>query len=273
VAVAVVNDVLTHYEHMPARHGTQRSAPTVVCVHGLGYDSLASFYLTLAAPLAEAGVDVLTYDLRGHGRSHRPATGYRLGDFVDDLVSLLDLTVGPEPVHLVGNSFGGTIAFSMAARYPQRVRSIVAIESEPATGIWSAKMGRTFRNTVDAMSDEANLAWIAETFGNHYARLTKAAAAMIRSTTIVEQVAAGPLLDEHALASIRCPVLAILGGEGFQSDDLGALGAMLPDCRTEVIDGQNHSVLVERHPLVRKLLLGWLAEHDPIGLLADGTPP
>jgi len=31
--------------------------------------------------------------------------------------------------------------------------------------------------------------------------------------------------------------------------------------RTEVIDGQNHSVLVERHLLVRKLLLSWLAEH------------
>jgi pimeloyl-ACP methyl ester carboxylesterase len=273
VAVAIVNDVLTHYEHMPALHGTGRSAPKVVCVHGLGYDSLASFYLTLAAPLAAAGVDVLTYDLRGHGRSQRPATGYRLGDFVDDLVALLDMIVGTAPVHLVGNSFGGTIAFSLAARYPERVRSIVSIESEPATAVWSAKMGRTFRNTVNEMSDEANLEWITETFGSHYARLTRAAVAMIRSTTIVEQVAHGPLLDEQGLSSIRCPVLAILGGEGFQSDDLGAVEAMLPDCRTEVIDGQNHSVLVERHQLVRKLLLGWLAEHDPVGLLADGVQP
>jgi pimeloyl-ACP methyl ester carboxylesterase len=273
MAVAIVNDVLTHYEHMPARPSTGRTAPKVVCVHGLGYDSLASFYLTLAAPLAEAGVDVLTYDLRGHGRSQRPATGYRLGDFVDDLRSLLDMMVGTEPVHLVGNSFGGTIAFSLAVRYPERVRSIVSIESEPATEVWSAKMGRTFRNTVDAMSDEANLAWITETFGSHYARLTRAAAAVIRSTTIVEEVADGPLLDEQALLSIRCPVLAILGGEGFQCDDLGAVEAMLPDCRTEVIDGQNHSVLVERHQLVRKLLLGWLAEHDPVGLLADGARP
>lgn len=273
MAVAVINEVLTHYEQMPARPSPGRSAPTVVCIHGLGYDSLASFYLTLAAPLAEAGVDVLTYDLRGHGRSQRPATGYRLGDFVDDLVSLLDMTVGSAPVHLVGNSFGGTIAFSLAAQYPERVRTIVSIESEPATAIWSAKMGRTFRNTVEAMSDEANLDWITETFGSHYARLTRAAAVMIRSTTIVEQVADGPLLDEQGLSSIRCPVLAVLGGEGFQSDDLGAVAAMLPDCRTEVIDGQNHSVLVERHQLVRKLLLDWLAEHDPVGLLAEGVQP
>lgn len=273
MALAIVNDVLTHYEYLPAQHETGRPAPKVVCVHGLGYDSLASFYLTLAAPLAEAGADVLTYDLRGHGRSQRPATGYRLGDFVDDLVALLDLMVGDAPVHLVGNSFGGTIAFSLAARYPQRVRSIVSIESEPATTIWSAKMGRTFRNTVDAMSDEANLEWITETFGSHYARLTRAATAMIRSTTIVEQVADGPLLDDAGLSSIRCPVLAILGDEGFQSDDLGAVEAMLPDCRTEVIDGQNHSVLVERHQLVRKLLLAWLAQHDPAGLVADGAQP
>jgi len=260
VGQAQINGISTHYQRIPAT-GSDGPAPTVVCVHGIGYDSLASFYLTIASPVAEAGVDVLTYDLRGHGRTERPATGYLLADFIDDLRGLLDTLEVTRPVHLVGNSYGGTIAFAFAARYPDRVASIVSIESEPPTQQWSDKMGTTFRNVVEAMSDEQNIAWVGETFGSHYARLTRAASAVIAATTIVDEVAAGPLLAADGLAAIRCPVLSIVGSEGFQSDDLGAVAAMLPDCRTEVIDGQNHSVLVERHLLVRKLLLGWLAEH------------
>jgi len=71
-----------------------------------------------------------------------------------------------------------------------------------------------------------------------------------------------PLLDADGLAAISCPVLSILGSDGFQSDDLHAVQSALPDCRTEVIDGQNHSVLVERHPTVRTMLLSWIAEHE-----------
>jgi pimeloyl-ACP methyl ester carboxylesterase len=264
-----VNGIRTHYEWMPSRRQSDEPSPTVVCVHGLGYDSLASFYLTLAAPLAEAGIDVLTYDLRGHGRSDRPTAGYRLGCFVDDLEELLRALGVEGPVHLVGNSFGGTVAFSYAARHPDFVHSIVSIESEPATEAWSDKMGRTFRKVVDAMGDDNFLAWIAEEFGSHYARLTRAAEAVIRSTTIVEEVAVGPLLDPAELHSIRCPVLSIVGSEGFQSDDLAAVQDSLPDCRTEVLEGQNHSVLVECHQTVRKLLLAWIAERDPVGLPED----
>ncbi|PWW54913.1 alpha/beta fold hydrolase [Actinokineospora spheciospongiae] len=258
MAMIEVNGVRTHYQRMPAKNAGASTPPTVVFVHGLGYDSLASFYLTLAAPLAEAGMDVFTYDLRAHGRSERPATGYTLDDFVDDLAELLDRTGVAGPVHLVGNSFGGTIAFSFAARHPDRVAGIVSIEAEPATGDWSAKMARTLRNTVAAMDDEDNLRWLAETFGAHHARLAKGAAAMIRATSIVEDVPSGPLLDAEGLAAIRCPVLSILGSDGFQSDDLAAVGRLLPDCRTEVIAGQNHSVLVERHRTVRELVLDWV---------------
>ena len=266
MATILVNGVKTHYQWMSARRSWPEEAPVVVCVHGIGYDSLASFYLTLAAPVAEAGVDVLTYDLRGHGRSERPATGYRLGDFVDDLEELLDALDLDRPVHLVGNSFGGTVAFSFAARHPKRVASVISIESEPATQAWSEKMSTTIRNVVEAMADETSLAWVADTFGTHYARLTKAAGAIIRSTSIVEEIASGPLLGADELQSVRCPVLSIVGREGFQQDDLTAVEASLPHCRTHVIDGQGHSVLVERHQLVRRILLGWLGEHDPAGL-------
>jgi hypothetical protein len=47
----------------------------------------------------------------------------------------------------------------------------------------------------------------------------------------------------------------------FQSEDLYAVERLLPRCRTEVIAGQDHSVLVERHHELRPLLLDWIARH------------
>ncbi|MFC7614710.1 alpha/beta fold hydrolase [Actinokineospora soli] len=253
-----VNGVRTHYQLVPARDPGPGEPPVVVFVHGLGYDSLASFYLTLCPPVAAAGMTALAYDLRAHGRTDRPATGYRLSDFVDDLGALLDGVGVRGPVHLVGNSFGGTLAFSFAARHPNRVAGIVSIEAEPATELWAEKMGRTLGTVVDGIAQEEYLAWVAETFGAHHARLAKAAHALIRATSIVEDVPSGPLLTPAELARVTCPVLSILGDGGFQSDDPHAVERLLPNCRTEIIEGQGHSVLVERHRTVRTMVVDFV---------------
>jgi 3-oxoadipate enol-lactonase len=261
VSFLVTNGVRTHYQRVPAKNPSQVPTPQAVFIHGLGYDSLASFYLTLAPPVAATGIDVLAYDLRAHGRSDRPARGYLLRDFTADLRAMLDGVGITEPVHLVGNSFGGTVAFEFAARYPERVRSIVAIEAEPPTEEWSAKMTRTLNAVVDGIEAERYLAWVEDTFGRHHARLARAAAAMIRATTIIEDVPSGPVMDRAQLAALTCPVLSIVGSEGFQSEDLRGLERVLPHCHTEIIDGQNHSVLVERHHEIRPMVLDWISRH------------
>jgi UDP:flavonoid glycosyltransferase YjiC (YdhE family) len=48
VSFLVTNGVRTHYQRVPAKDPRTLPPPQVVFVHGLGYDSLASFYLTLA---------------------------------------------------------------------------------------------------------------------------------------------------------------------------------------------------------------------------------
>ncbi|WP_284742446.1 alpha/beta fold hydrolase [Amycolatopsis sp. RTGN1] len=268
-----VNGVRTHYQHLRAKNPATADAPQAVFIHGLGYDSLASFYLTLAPPVAAAGVDVLTYDLRAHGRTERPDTGYLVRDFTEDLRALLEGVGISEPVHLVGNSFGGTVAFDFAARYPELVHSIVAIEAEPPTEVWSGKMARTLGGVVDGMAAEEYITWVEDTFGAHYARLTRSAVKLIRATTIVEDVPTGPFLDEDALASLDCPVLSIVGSEGFQSEDLRGLERLLPQCRTEVVDGQDHSVLVKRHHEIRPVILDWISRHHNRVLAASGGRP
>lgn len=251
-----VNGLRTNVQLVPAG-GTE----TVVFLHGMGTDSLASFYLTLAPPVAAAGIDVISYDLRGHGKTERPERGYTLDDFVADLDDLLRQLGVDRPVHLVGNSFGGTLAYSYAVANPARVRSIVCIESEPATEVWAGKMAEILAHTVRFLQVEESFDWIEANFSAHHRRLARMAAERITSTKMAEEVPLGPLLTWEQVAAIGCPVLSILGSHGYQADDLEALTSLLPNGELHVFEGQGHSVLVEQHREVRELVLEWVGRH------------
>lgn len=241
---------------------------TVVFIHGLAIDSMASFYFTLAPAVSAAGSGVIAYDLRGHGRSERPATGYRLSDFVADLSGLLDALEVAGPVHLVGNSFGGTVAFSCAAEYPERVASVVMIESEPATEMWSGKLARLLANFHDHFDDPDALNWITKYHGERTSRAAKAAGQRLYETSMAREIPAGPLLSQDEIRSVGCPVLAIFGSESDLVDQGDVMASLLARCRTVIVPGHEHSVLIEAPRSVRELLLAWIAEHDPAIQLA-----
>lgn len=261
-----VNGLKTNYLFLEGRGGpTPR--PMVAFIHGLGTDSLASFYLTLAAPVTAAGIDILAYDLRGHGKTDQPPTGYTVGHFTDDLAGLLDALGIDRPAHMIGNSFGGTLAFAMQAAYPERVASVVSIESEPPTPIWATRLAETLVNVKRDLGREDTYLWVASTFSSHHARLSRLAYQRLTATSMAEEIPKGPLIELDDLQRIDCPVLSIVGDEGFQADDPYLLESMLPDCRTEIIHGQDHSVLVEAHHKVRGMLIDWVFEHHgPAGV-------
>nr|WP_020667154.1 alpha/beta hydrolase [Amycolatopsis nigrescens] len=254
----LVNNLQTNVHLLPAQRPT---GETVVFIHGMGTDSLASFYLTLAPPVSAAGIDVVSYDLRGHGKTENPPSGYTIKDFVADLDDLLRQVAPGRRVHLVGNSFGGTLAYSYAWLYPERVRSIVCIESEPPTEEWARKMTEILDHAVSFLQKEESYEWIEAAYSAHHRRLARLAARRITSTTMAEEVPLGPLMTLDQVRSIDCPVLSLLGRDGYQADDLDALTSLLPKGERHVFDGQGHSVLVEQHRQVRELLLEWVARH------------
>jgi pimeloyl-ACP methyl ester carboxylesterase len=100
--------------------------PDVVMIHGIT-GNLAVWHLHIAPALMEHG-RVLTYDLRGHGYSDTPPTGYSLDTMATDLIGLLDVLEIDRPL-LVGHSYGADIALYAAARAPERIREVVAIEA------------------------------------------------------------------------------------------------------------------------------------------------
>jgi pimeloyl-ACP methyl ester carboxylesterase len=123
-------------------HGRPSDEP-VVLVAGLGLQ-LTSWPTAMVDALVGRGFFVVTFDNRDTGRSspgpapapdllrllaRRPrADGYDLADMAGDAVGLLDHLKLPS-AHIVGMSMGGMIGQTMAARHPDRVRTLTSIFS------------------------------------------------------------------------------------------------------------------------------------------------
>jgi pimeloyl-ACP methyl ester carboxylesterase len=101
---------------------------------------------------------VIAPDLRGHGDSQWSADGAYISSYhVLDLVDLID-TLGPEPLTIVGHSFGGNVVTRYAASYPQRVRKLVLVDGlgpTPSVLVNWAKQGpaQRTRDWIDQRRD------------------------------------------------------------------------------------------------------------------------
>jgi pimeloyl-ACP methyl ester carboxylesterase len=102
------------------------SGPVLLMIPGGPMD--ADGFAALAGLLADQ-YTVVTYDCRGNSRS--PIDGswddLTVGLFADDANRLLG-TVSPGPAYVLGSSGGATYGLDLVARYPGRVRTLVAHE-------------------------------------------------------------------------------------------------------------------------------------------------
>jgi proline iminopeptidase len=100
-----------------------------------GGPGLSAEYMVDLEQLAGPELAVITYDQRGTGRSSRPAAtpaNYELADYTADLEAVR-AAVGAEQVHLLGHSWGGLVAMEYATRYPDKVSSLILVDSYPPT--------------------------------------------------------------------------------------------------------------------------------------------
>lgn len=98
--------------------------PAVLALHGLA--SNARWWDLVGADLAPAH-RVLAVDLRGHGQSDRPETGYDFDPVVDDLRQVVE-TLDPGPLVVAGHSWGASVALAYAAAQPTSVLGAVCID-------------------------------------------------------------------------------------------------------------------------------------------------
>lgn len=105
---------------------TGRGQP-LLFIHGLG-SSLRDWENQV--PFFSKKFEVVTVDLRGHGRSDKPPGRYSIPLFASDISELIRL-LGLGATHVAGISMGGMIAFQMAVSSPELLKSLVVINSGP----------------------------------------------------------------------------------------------------------------------------------------------
>ncbi|MEI6044671.1 MAG: alpha/beta hydrolase [Chloroflexota bacterium] len=112
--------------------GLNTKQSPLVFVHG--WAGSGEDWRKVVARYVARGESVLVYDAAGFGQSQFESetmanwADYSLSRYVQDLKALLDAE-GIERVRLVGHSWGGVVAMSFAARYPERVEALVPIGS------------------------------------------------------------------------------------------------------------------------------------------------
>lgn len=239
---------------------------TVVFVHGLVMDNLASFYFSVANSISQ-NFDVLLYDLRGHGKSERMADGYTVAGMVEDLLTIIREN-GSKSVHLVGNSFGGVVAVSFALAHPKLVKSLVLIDAHLGDSGFADQMADTL-----SLEGEARDKKIAEGFshwlGRHSERkrnrLAEHAHDLVTNTTLVADMRATPPLNESDLRKIDAPILALYGEGSDLRERSVALLKSAPRATVKVFEGCSHAILWEATARLREEMAIFLEQNSDRG--------
>lgn len=238
------------------------SEVTTVFLHGLVAGNMATWYSTVALPLA-ASRQVILYDLRGHGSSSMPTQGFDLDSHVDDLSAVLaELLPTGTKVDLVGHSLGALIALQFALRHSQRVHSLVLVDAPMPANHWVGP------SLLAANSRDGVMAWIDEqphlakgVTGRRRERLRQRIETLVFETSLVADVLAMGRPSTESLAALNVPILLAYGRLSpclIAGDEL--LQA-LPNAQLILLDA-GHDVPIEAHEaLLQAIHVFYAAQH------------
>ena len=204
--------------HIEAR-GT---GPAVVFSHGFGRtgDSWE--------PLVEALAGdhhVVTWDLRGHGRSEIPPGPYTREDALADLATVVDAAMaeGGGPALLVGHSLGGYLSLAYTLGRPATVRGLALLSTGP--GFRNPQSMEKYNRAIAKVAAAAGLAD------------NVAAVALHRDSMVIDR-----------LAEVTCPTVMICGTGDRPVYVTGVryLAERLPRATLVEIEGAAHEPHVDR---------------------------
>jgi pimeloyl-ACP methyl ester carboxylesterase len=102
--------------------------PLVVLLHG-AFSGWFDFREVIA-PLAARGLHVVAVDARGYGLSDKPpaTAGGDLRTAAGDIAGVIR-SLGHDSAFVVGSDTGGTVAWSLAVKYPELIAGLVSVSS------------------------------------------------------------------------------------------------------------------------------------------------
>ncbi len=253
-----LGDLNVHYEQRG--HGDP-----VLLIHGLG-SSTEDWEPQVAA--LEEKYTVITYDVRGHGRTEKPGGKYTMKQFAGDAAALIQqLKLGK--VHVMGLSMGGMIAFQLVADHPELVRSLIIVNSGPEMILrtWKEKMAIAQRRLIvrwmgmrkwgEVLSTRLlplpEHGALRATFIERWARNDKAAYLRALNALVGWSVSA-------KLSGITCPVLVVGADQDYTPVAFKqAYTSQIPNAKLVVIPDSRHMMPVERPELFHAAILPFLS--------------
>ena len=226
------------------------AGPPLVLLHG-ATGSGGDHFRELAPVLATAFRCYMP-DARGHGgTAWDEGEAWTTADLVADLDAVVD-TLGLETFHLLGYSLGGMTALHYASRFPDRIRTLVAIsigtERQPRLSV-----GRALMDPDRIERDDPE--WAARLAARHdpahgpgsWRRLLDA---------IVEDIAEQPLLSPREIHAIDAPTLVVAGDRDpfVPIGQATALAQGVGDGRLLILPDVGHDTLVDHLPLLEAAL-------------------
>ena len=250
---------------------TGQGAETIVFSHGLLWSG--RMFADQVSHLKDR-YRVIAYDHRGQGRSEVTPNGYDMDTLTQDALALLD-ALGVERCHFAGLSMGGFVALRLASRHPERIQSLILMETtaqpEPAEnvpryrllntivkllGTWAVK--KPVMNIMFSQAFLHNPARKAER--RHWEKELTANKRTI--TRAVQGVIDREGVPPEALAAIQCPTLIIVGEQDVATVPAKSeyLHEHIPNSRLVRIPNAGHTSSVEEPEAVNKAIDGFLVE-------------
>lgn len=223
----------------------------------------------LAAQLRATGLQSISINMRGVGRSEGSLEGLSLHDLADDVAEVIN-ALGGGAAHIVGHAYGNRIARCLAADYPALVRSVILLGAGGLIGP-ATPLGTSFRELR-----------LSQLYGAECVTVGKARwLAPVSDLNILKAVVCWPRVHlAHLATNERTPIedwwtagiAPVLVVQGL--DDLAAppgnghaLSAQLGE-RAQVVDvaAAGHFMVLEQPKIVTKAVIDFIegkaAEHQ-----------
>ena len=212
---------------------------------------------------------VITFDLRGHGQSDKPAGPYHMALFAADTIGLLK-GLGIESPHVVGLSLGGAVAFQMAVDAPSAIQSLTIVNSAPGMILRTFKDRLVFWQRVGIVK-LLGMKMMGKVVGKRL--FIKPGQEEIRRIFVerwAENDRRAYLNAMRALVgwsvagrigSIPCPTLVVAADEDYTPVSLKeAYVKMIPNAKLVVIPDSRHATPVEKPQEFNRVLRKFLEE-------------
>ena len=211
---------------------------------------------------------LLRYDWRGHGDTEAPQGPYRLGQFVDDAIAVMD-ALNLSEVHWVGISTGGMIGQGLGIHHPDRLRSLALCNTTSRATPWyrswvAERQAIVRRSGMVPVWEMTKALWFTDPYveaaGPDYQLIRAVFEATPRAGYLGATSAVAELDYTDALHLIDRPTLVIAAGDDSVTppEHARVIHERIAGSRLEVVPGQRHFSNVESPEAFNPVLRGFL---------------